>query len=303
MRPFTLVERGVGTPSVSLLQLLEGECPPVRGKTDVDLDAYTREILSSGFPGLRHLEGRALRAQLDSYIHRIVDTDFEQLGRKVRNPDALRRWMRAYAAATATTASWETVRSAATAGQGNKPAKSTTLPYREALEQLWVLDQVPAWIPSRNYFSRLSRSSKHHLCDPALAARLLGVGRDALLEGRGPDIDILRDGVLLGHLFESLVTLCVRVFAQRAEAEVRHLRLRGGRREVDLIVKGEDERVLAIEVKLSSTVDDEDLKHLIWLRDKLGDDLLDAVIITTGPEAYRRRNTGIAVVPAALLGS
>ena len=39
------------------------------------------------------------------------------------------------------------------------------------------------------------------------------------------------DGALLGHLFESLVTLCVRVYAQAAEARVRHLRVQGSRRE------------------------------------------------------------------------
>ena len=43
------------------------------------------------------------------------------------------------------------------------------------------------------------------------------------------------------------------------------------------------------------------MRHLNWLRDEIGDDLLDAAIITTGPTAYRR-NDGISVVPAALLG-
>lgn len=37
------------------------------------------------------------------------------------------------------------------------------------------------------------------------------------------------------------------------------------------------------------------------LREQLGADLLDAVVITSGTEAYRRPD-GIAVVPAALLG-
>jgi hypothetical protein len=41
--------------------------------------------------------------------------------------------------------------------------------------------------------------------------------------------------------------------------------------------------------------------HLRWLRDRIGDDLLDAAVVTTGAEAYRRSD-GIAVVPAALLG-
>ena len=59
---------------------------------------------------------------------------------------------------------------------------------------------------------------------------------------------------------------------------------------------------MAIEVKLARAVTDEHVRHLLWLSERLGDDLLDAVVVTTGPEAYRRRD-GIAVVPAALLGA
>jgi hypothetical protein len=42
------------------------------------------------------------------------------------------------------------------------------------------------------------------------------------------------------------------------------------------------------------------VKHLRWLKDQIGDNLLDAIIITTGPQAYRRPD-GIGVIPAALL--
>ena len=59
--------------------------------------------------------------------------------------------------------------------------------------------------------------------------------------------------------------------------------------------------MVAIEVKLSSVVDDDDVQNLRWLRNQLGDDLIDALIINTGPGAFRRPD-GIAVVPAALLG-
>jgi len=42
--------------------------------------------------------------------------------------------MAAYAAATSTVASFETIRSAATSGHDDKPAKTTTIPYRDALD-------------------------------------------------------------------------------------------------------------------------------------------------------------------------
>jgi predicted AAA+ superfamily ATPase len=243
-----------------------------------------------------------LRAQLDGYLQRIVDRDFEEQGLAVRRPELLLRWMTAYAAAISTTASLEKIRNAATSGEGEKPARTTVQPYREILERLWIVDPVPAWLPSRNYLNRLAQPPKHHLADPALAVRLLGLDADALLAGTEAGPPIPRDGTLLGHLFESLVTLCVRVFAQAAEAQVRHLRIHGGRREVDLIVARSNQRVLGVEVKLSASVSDHDVKNLLWLRDQIEDDLLDAVVINTGPQAYRRRD-GVAVVPAALLGA
>jgi predicted AAA+ superfamily ATPase len=301
MRPFTLTERGLAEPSVSLHELLTGARAALDGHTKVRLEDYVDEILASGFPGLRGLSSRALRAQLDGYLLRIVDRDFEEMGQRVRNPAVLRRWMTAYAAASSTTASYEKIRNAATGGQGEKPAKTTAIPYRDVLERLWIVDPVPAWLPTRNRLRRLSSPPKHQLVDPALAARLLGVDAAALLEARPTGSPIQRDGVLLGSLFESLITLDVRVYAQSAEATVKHLRTAKGEHEVDLIVERGDGRLVAIEVKLARNITDDDVRDLRWLSERIGDDLLDAVVITTGEDAYRRHD-GIAVVPAALLG-
>jgi len=301
MRPLTLAERGVGGPTVSLRGLLTGERPAISGTTDVTLADYAEEIVGSGFPGLRDLGDRPRRAQLDGYLSRIVEHDFVEMGRRVRNPAALRRWMTAYAAATSTTASYETIRDAATSGYGEKPAKTTTTPYNDILQRLWIVEPVPAWLPTPNRIQRLGSPPKHQLADPALAARLLGIGVDGLLAGRNVEPAIRREGTLLGAFFESLATLAVRTFAQAAEASVYHLRTRGGEREVDLIVEGEGLRVLGIEVKLAGAIADADVRHLRWLSERIGAALLDALVITTGREAYRRPD-GIAVVPLSLLG-
>lgn len=301
MRPLSLAERRLEQPAVSLANLLAGGGDPIEGETSLTLADYVREIVQSGLPGLRGFTDRALRMQLDSYLQRLIDVDLPEQGHSVRRPDTLRRWLSAYAAATATTASYETIRDAATAGHGDKPSRSTTLPWRDALERQWMVDPVPAWQPTHNRLNRLSQPPKHHLADPALAVRLLGLDADALLDGSEAGPGIPRGGTLLGHLFESLVTLGVRVYAQAAEAQVRHFRQLDGRHEVDLVVERPDGRILALEVKLGASVDDADVRHLIWLKGKLGADMLDAAVIHTGPHAYRRMD-GVAVVPAGLLG-
>lgn len=156
-----------------------------------------------------------------------------------------------------------------------------------------MLDPIPGWLPVNNAISRLQQAPKHQLADPALAARLLSLSADSLLGSVGAH--------MAGPLFESLVALGVRVMAQAAEARVSHLRLLGGDREVDLIVEGVDGRIVGVEVKLSPEVTARDVRHLVWLRDRLPDRVADLVVVTTGTTAYRRSD-GVAVVPLALLG-
>lgn len=75
---------------------------------------------------------------------------------------------------------------------------------------------------------------------PALAIQLLGLSEEALMRGEEAGPAALRDGQLLGRLFESLVVQSVRVYAQVSEAQVRYLRTRNGDREVDIIVERHD---------------------------------------------------------------
>ncbi len=155
--------------------------------------------------------------------------------------------------------SFEKIRDAATGGEGEKPSKDAAGPYRNILERLWILDPLPAWQPTRRHLSRLAAAPKHQLADPALAARLLGASAAALLEATELGPPIPRDGTLLGALFESVVTLSVRVYAQASEARVADLRTFSGEREVNLVVQRQDGRAIAIEVKLGGTVNDEDV--------------------------------------------
>ncbi|HRC13780.1 MAG: ATP-binding protein [Actinomycetales bacterium] len=301
LRPLSLAEREVAAPTVSLRDLLNGGAA-IDGHSTVDLAGYVEEILRSGFPGIRDLPEPARRMQLDGYVNRIVERELIENGLQLRRPAALKAWLTAYGAATATDAAYTTILDAATAGERDKPARQTVDGYREHLARIFVLDPLPAWMPVFAPLKRLTNSPKHHLVDPALAARLVASGRDALLRGEGERVTTRPEtGTWLGALFESLAVQSVRTYAAAADATVGHLRTKNTDREIDLVVESDDRRVVAMEVKLSATVSDADVRHLLWLKDTLGARVADLVVLTTGPYAYRRRD-GVAVVPLALLG-
>lgn len=304
MRPLSLVERSLETPTVSLAALMSGDgTGDVEGSTPVTLDRYVDEILRSGLPGVRDLPAVAREAQLDAYLEQTVRR--ELAAPRARSARILADWLRTYAAAVSTTTSYDTITGAAARRDGPPPAVSTTRRYRDLLEAMWILEPVPGWSPSQNELSRTTTGDKHQLCDPALAAHLLHLGAAGLM-GVGRPVQVALKGVprrtrMLGPLFESLVVQSVQVYASLCDAAVHHLRTKRGEHEVDLIVENRDHRVVAIEVKASAAPRPGDTRHLLWLRERLGERLADAVVVTTGRHAYRDEDD-VAVVPAALLG-
>jgi predicted AAA+ superfamily ATPase len=129
---------------------------------------------------------------------------------------------------------------------------------------------------------------------------LLGATRDNLLRF-GPSPGLPGAKTLFGALFESLAVQTVRVLAERLGARASHFRTNSGEHEVDVIVERDDWSFLTVEVKLSGTVEDRDVRHLNWLARQLPDRIVDRIVINAGPLACRRPD-GVGVVPLALLG-
>jgi len=97
--------------------------------------------------------------------------------------------------------------------------------------------------------------------DSGLAAALAGVDLEALASPTEQ---------LTGALLETFV---VNEIAQQVSASKMNLRLHHYRdsrgHEVDLIVERSDDKIVAVEVKATSSPRIEDLKQLAWLRDRL----------------------------------
>jgi len=309
MRPLSLAERGLtATPAVSLKALFDAPKPfslPVRGETAVAYPDYMSEIVASGLPGIRALPEGRRRQMLDSFLDNLLSHEFRQQGIRVRQPQTMLRWLRAYASAVATDAGYTEILDASTAGERDKPALRTTAAYREALGNLWLLDEVPAWVAGGDYHSRLKQTPRHYLADPALAAALLDIDMDMLVGTGAPEGVAAtfadKNGNIIGRLFESLLQQSLATYALVNDAKLSYLRTRNGDHEIDFIIQ-RGRKIIAVEVKMSPVVTDADVRHLAWLRTLLGGRLADALVLNAGNIAYRRPD-GVAVIPAALLAA
>ena len=251
---------------------------------DYDLRRYVEVALRGGFPELAlRTSAPARRRWLASYVDQLVLRD-SALQDEDRDPVRFRRYLTAVAANTAGVVEHKSLYDAAGI------TRMTARRYDSLLDMLFVAEQLPAW--HSNLLNRLTRSPKRHIVDPALMVPLLGIDERATL----------RNGDLLGRVLESFVVSQLRPEIEVAEWQPRlhHLRHESGDREVDIVAEYPGGRIVAIEVKATSAPQPSDAKHLVWLRDRLGDDFVAGIVLHTGPRTIRLDDR-IAAAPIAVL--
>jgi len=288
----TLFEQGFSPGTVSLADLLDGRDPSA-GAADLDVAAYTEQIVVGGWPALIGRSVGDAMAFTRGYIDTIVEHDIDIVSGARRNPRLVRRFLQAYAQLSAHPSRLSTiVERARGIAEEEGPSRWTAEPYLDALGRLMVVDDVEAWNPELRSRTRLMTTPKRHLVDPSLAAQLMECDPTRLLG----------DLNTLGYLFESLAARDIRVYASAVNASVYHYRERAGELEVDLIVERPDGTWIGVEVKMGSALIDEASSALLRLASaRVIHPPAALVVLTTTEYAYRRED-GVRVVPLGLLG-
>jgi predicted AAA+ superfamily ATPase len=236
-----------------------------------DLLGYVQLALRGGFPeAALRLEGANREAWLAGYLEQLLTRDVEVL-HSHRDPRLLRRYFEAVALSSAGLAESKTLYEAA--GIDRK----TAVAYERLLANLLVLDVVPAWTSNR--LSRLIKAGKRYLVDSSLIAATLRLQESA----------VMRDGDLLGRVLDTFVAAQIRpeVELSAARPRLHHLRVRDGAHEIDLLAELPANKISAIEIKANSAPSLSDAKHLIWLRDRLGEGFAAGAVMHTGPRPFR----------------
>lgn len=295
MRPMSLLESGVSDGSISLAALLDGN-PVPPGQSSLTIPQLAVELAIGGWPSIRAQRlatDDALQA-IRGYVDQIRRTDIQRIDGIARDPDRVLRLMQSLARNVATYVDNRTL-AADTAGPTGSPLdRETVARYLEALARIFVTEDQPAWSPHLRSRWQLRTSPKRHFTDPSLALAAL----------RASPERALRETRYFGFLFESLVVRDLRIYAQAADAEVRHYKDNRDL-EVDAVVQAADGRWAAFEIKLGiEWVDEaaESLKLFAQQIDTGATGPMGTLAVIVGQGYAYTRDDGVAVVPIGMLG-
>ena len=291
MRPMSLFESNESNGTVSLGDLFDGN-QAVESMSGLSIEKIAFALCRGGWPAsILKNEASALRMSRD-YVEAVINHDVSRVDDVEKNPERVRLLLRSLARNVATLASIQTIKNDIEATDVSISDK-TISSYHNALRRIFVVEDLPAWLPSMRSRSAIRTSAKRHFVDPSIATAVLRTNPEGLLN----------DFNTFGFLFESLCTRDIRIYAQAIDGDVFHYRDKSGL-ESDLIVRLRDGRWAAIEVKLGNKQIEEASQNLLALKAKIDEDKMGQasflMVITGGQYAYRR-NDGVLVVPIGCL--
>jgi predicted AAA+ superfamily ATPase len=291
MRPMSLFESLESNGSVSLRDLFDGTADG-EGIGALTIEGLAYALSRGGWPeSVGEKESAALR-RVYNYVEAVINIDVSRVDGVEKNPARVRALMRSLARNVSTMANLSTIRGDI-AGDEESTTEKTIASYLNALRRIFVVEDLPAWSPAMRSKTTIRTSPKRHFIDPSIAAAVLRVDPEGLLQ----------DFNTFGLLFESLCVRDLRVYAHAIDGEVFHYRDKNGL-EADAVVHLKDGRWGAIEVKMGAKEIETAAENLKTLRDKVNVDKMKEpsfLMVLTGGELGYRRDDGVYIVPIACL--
>ena len=300
MYPMSLFESQESNGRISLAALFSDPLLDIDGITsDLSIENLVFAACRGGWPS--SLSKKSEKAKLfvaQNYIENICDSDASTVDGVKRSSEKVRAILRSYARNISTLATDKTI-----VADVSSNYSDITMPtynsYRDALERLYVIDDVPAWCPAIRSASAMRSGRKKELIDPSIAVAALGLSPEVLLQ----------DLNTFGFIFECLCIRDLKAYSASMGGRVSYYHDRYGL-EADCVLHLADGRYALIEFKLGSREIEEGAMHLCQLKKLIreanssGKARLkepDVLMVITGGEMAYTRPDGVHVVPIGTL--
>lgn len=297
MRPMSLWESQESKGTVSLIELFDEKSDYQWDlNSEISLEDIAFLICRGGWPiSVRAPKDIAVEITKNYYNGLFVFEDCEHERFRNKKPEVLKMILKSYARHISTEAAISTIIADVRQSNERTMDPKTFDDYMEALKDLYVIEDLPAWNPNIRSKTIIRSTPTRHFIDTSIACRALGVSPN----------DLMNDLESFGLFFEDFAVRDLSIYANAIGGTVTHYRDNTGL-ECDAVVHLEDGRWGAIEIKLGG---DELIEHgaqsLKNLRDKITSISEERapsflMVLTAVGGAYRRED-GVYVAPINLL--
>lgn len=301
MYPMSLYESKESNGQISLRELFEDSNTDIDGiMSDMKIEDLIYAAARGGWPA--SLKGKSEAIALltaKDYVNNICESDISTVDGVQRNPKWAQIILRSYARNISTLAKKTNIYKDVVAN-ADSMSMVTMDSYINAMERLFVLEDLEAWCPAIRSATVIRAGKKREFVDPSIAIAVLGLTPEVL------QLDLKT----FGFIFECLCIRDLKIYSQALGGRISYYHDRYGL-EADAVLHLDNGKYALIEFKLGSREIEEGAAHLLQLKDLIRKynekeqqcrlrepDLL--IIITGGNMAYTRED-GVKIIPIACL--
>jgi predicted AAA+ superfamily ATPase len=236
-------------------------------------------------------------AIVSNYIDIICNSDVSEVDGVKRSPQRVKAILKSYARNISTLATKRTLMKDVRTEYDISPPTYNS--YINALEKLYVIQDIPAWSPNIRSANTIRKSHKKEFIDPSIAVASLNLTPEKLL----------KDFETFGFIFENLCIRDLLVYSSSLNGEVLYYNDDSGL-EADCVIYLSDGRYALIEFKLGSREIEKGAENLLKLKKLIKESVENKkidleepsflAVITGGDMAYTRAD-GVKVIPIGCL--
>ena len=280
LRPLTVGEI-LGKKPTFLQRAFAGDFPPqIKG---FNKDAIFDLAFCGGYPEAVRITGTKERREWHrAYLKNLISKDLDDI-EKVRRVASIRDLLKILAGWSGKYMDKSKIASSL------EVSRPTLDVYSNALEALFIFEQVPPWI--RTDGGLVGRKSKIYMTDTGLMTSLLGWKRDELA------LDPDRSGKLMETFVFQELAAQIDLDSDFSLYQYRDIR----QHEIDFLIEKDNEGLVGIEVKASKSVSKSDFAPQIWFKENIAKKTPYRGIVLYSGEDTLSFGNGMLAVPIAAL--
>lgn len=301
MLPMSLYESLESNGKISLQSLFDVPELDIDGITsDMTIEDLIFAACRGGWPASLKASFDKAKLQIaKNYIRTVCDTDVSTIDGIERNEKIAKAILQSYARNISTLAKKSVIYK--DVNEHLEGISDTTFDtYQNALQRLFVIQDVDAWSPAIRSASAIRRGSKREFVDPSIAVAALGLSPQALYT----------DLKTFGFLFECMAIRDLKAYSMSLGGSISYYHDRYDL-EADAVLHLEDGRYALIEFKLGSKEIEEgaghlkEIKRLVQEHNKVEKQIKlrepDLMMVITGGHMAYTRPDGVKIIPLACL--